>query len=184
MKRIFVAFFLFCCFAIFAEIVSLGFEPKKFDDSLYLIGVYDTMMQKEVEECESQSYDYAFVDKADKYESRYIMFSETKKIDDIKQQVGLWSYMVIQNIAGDEAAVRSTTSFNDSDVKKEFNADYGLTSFIQNGTSDFCAGYKYIMLNFFYKKNVGIMCQAILFNDVNFIKTNEFMALFHTFKYY
>ena len=69
--------------------------------------------------------------------------------------------MVIFNMAGHDATNKNTTVFNDNDVRAEFNADYGLTSFGKGGGTDFTEGYQYVMINFFYKKGIGIMCQAI-----------------------
>ncbi len=39
------------------------------------------------------------------------------------------------------------------------------------------------MLNFFYKKDLGIIMEAILFNDLDFPKTEMFNKVFHSVKF-
>jgi len=170
-------------FSSFAEIRTPQFYLQQFDENSYVIAYPDTMTQVEPKPCESQAYDFAFYDNQGRYELRYILFSETGTIEDIKNQVNMWALMVISNIAGKEESIGDTTPFKDPDVKKEFNADYGLTSFIQNPQSDFGAGFKYIMVNFYYKSGVGLMCQTILFNNLNVLKQQSFLSVFHSFRF-
>jgi len=40
------------------------------------------------------------------------------------------------------------------------------------------------MLNFYYKKNQGIVVQSILFNDLNFIEDESFMDVFYSFRFH
>ena len=169
--------------AAFSAVVSLQFEPKTFDDKTYTIFVFDTEDQLKVKPLESQSYDFAFRDKQGRYEVRYILFSQIGKIQDYKNQVAIWSTMVIQNATGSTAALKNISTFKDADVKNEFNADYGLTSFAKDGNSDFTKDYKYMMLNFLYKKDLGIICEAILFNDLDFANTEDFAKVFHSVKF-
>ena len=165
------------------EIQGLQFEPKEFDENAYVLGVYDNMKRVDVKTLDSQSYDYAFMDKTSRYEIRYTLFAQTGSIKDYKVQVAMWAMIVVQNIAGDETSVQNSSAFKDDDVKKEFNDDYGLTSFVLGGKSDFTQGYKYVMINFFYKQPLGIVCQAILFNDIEWTKTMDFINEFHSFRY-
>jgi len=169
--------------AAFSTIIGLQFEPKAFDDKTYTILIFDTEDQLKVKPLESQSYDFAFRDKQGRYEVRYILFSQTGKISDYKTQVAVWCTMVIQNATGSDAALKNTSAFKDADVKAEFSADYGLTSFAKDTDSDFTEGYKFVMLNFFYKKDLGIICEAILFNDLDFAKTDDFDKVFHSVKF-
>jgi len=167
----------------FAAIASPGFKPGAIDEKKYFIGIPENMEQIQVKETESQSYDFAFKDKANRYEIRYIMFVEDGQMADVATQAGFWAYLVSMNIAGDEKAIKNASKFKDEDVKAEFDADYGSTIFIADSASDYASGYKYIMANFYYKKGVGLMCQTILFNDLAIVKTEEFNGIFHTFKF-
>jgi len=167
----------------FAKINQLNFAPKPFDDNSYTILVYDTTNQLKVQPLNSQSYDFAFRDKQSRFEIRYTMFSQTGPTEDFKSQVAMWAVMVLQNIAGNEKTIRSATPFKNADVKAEFQADYGLTAFIVDGSSDFTQGWKYAMVNFFYKKKIGIMCQAILFKDASFARDPLLNKMFHSFHF-
>lgn len=40
-----------------------------------------------------------------------------------------------------------------------------------------------MMVNFYYKKDIGIMCQTILFNDINILSTDDFLTAFHSFRF-
>ena len=171
----------------FSKIVGLKFKPEEFDDQKYVIKYdpkkVDLLKPKPLE---SQTYNYALRDKNGKYEIRYILFKQTEKIPDFEKykiQVALWSMMVVANITGDENGAEHTSVFKEADVMNEFNADYGFTNFYKNVKTDFSTGYKYLMINFYCKRDLGIMCQTILFNDLSWVKTNEFLWLFHSFKY-
>jgi hypothetical protein len=165
------------------EILPWPFEPKEFDEARYRILVYDWMERLPVKELSSQSYDYAFAAKDPGFEVRYILFAQTKPTENHKLAVRGWALAVGLNIAGSPDAFKGTSEFKDEDVKGEFNADYGLTSFAYGGGSDFTAGRKYAMVNFYYKKDLGLMCQVFLFDDTATIRTERFLAAFHAFRF-
>ena len=168
---------------LFSIILKPSFETKEFSEDLYLLLLYNTMEQIEVENKTSQNYHYSFKDKNDLYEVRYILFSQVDKVDNIELQVGIWATTVLLNIAGIEDSIKSTAKLKKKDLKKDFNANYGITSFITDCKSDFNDKWKYLMVNFYYKKNIGIMCQILLFNDTETLKTKEFETGFHSFKF-
>ncbi len=189
MKRFcLLAVLLLISSAVNSEIVSLKFKAEKFDDDKYVIKYYSDIMDLvDVKPMTSQTYDYAFRDKDGRYEIRYILFSQTDDIPDAgdyKVQAALWAVMVIGNVTGDENAAQNTSAFNEEDVKSEFNADCGFTNFSIDGKTDFTEGYKFVMINFYCKRDVGIMCQTILFNDIDFVKDKLFIKIFHGFRFY
>ena len=91
--------------------------------------------------------------------------------------------MVMLNIAGSEDAIQSVSLFKKDDVRSEFNADYGFTTTVPGKISDFTDAYDYIMINFYYKDGIGIMCQTILFNDLDLFNDEDFFQTFHSFKF-
>jgi hypothetical protein len=126
---------------------------------------------------------YTFTDNGSIYQIRYTFFKQTEM--DYKNIRMAYSFLilpVIWNVAGYEE--EGISNFNDNDVKSEFNGDFGSTVFIQNSKSDFGEGYKYIMINFYYKLNQGIVVQSILFNDLDFIQNQYFLEIFHSFKFH
>jgi hypothetical protein len=185
MKKMFgLIILIFISFYSYCEIVNPGFKPGTIQEDKYLIGIATNVNQIDVNKSISQSYDFAFKDKDDRYEIRYIMFVEDGPINDIKMQAGFWSYIVTMNIAGDEKAIKNATIYKDEDVKNEFNADYGSFVFIIDSKTDFSNNYKYMLCNYFYKKGVGLMTQCILFKDITQISQNEIGGIFHSFKFY
>jgi hypothetical protein len=90
---------------------------------------------------------------------------------------------IMLNVSGEEMNNGKVSRFNDGDVKNEFNGDFGTTVFIERPKSEFGGGYRYIMMNFFYKNNQGIVVQSILFNNMNILKNSNYDDIFHSFKF-
>jgi hypothetical protein len=175
---------LFTCINAFSDIKKLQFSPRQFDENSYVIRYNSTTVkQLEPKSLDSQTYDFAFQELNEKYETRYILFAQEGEIEDYRMQVQVWSIMVISNITGLETLPTDISAFNDDDVSEEFNADYGLTYFTNKSKTDFTEGYQYIMINFFYKKNLGIMCHAVLFNDLTWVGSEDFLFIFHSFRF-
>ena len=91
---------------------------------------------------------YTFTNAKANYQIRYTFFKQTEMdYQNIRMAYAFLILPVIWNVAGYEE--EGISNFNDSDVKDEFNGDFGSTVFIQNPRSDFGKGYKYFMLNFY-----------------------------------
>lgn len=106
-----------------------------------------------------------------KGELRYSLFTDvgdTEDEDNLKIEYATWVMVCLLNIAGYDLSPGSISRFNDSDVKAEFNGDFGCTAFIKNPKSDYGKGYKYMMVDFFYKKGQGLVMRVFLFNDMKF----------------
>jgi len=172
----------------YATIKSINFTPEEFADDTYVIKYSSKEMDMlEVEELQSQSYDYAFRSKNDGFEIRYSLFKQTADIpsfDDFKMQASVWAMMVITNITGSEPTTDNTGAFNDDDVKKEFNADFGINSFSSEIKTDYSEDFQFVMINFYCKQGLGIMCQTIHFNDLEWTQTKQFNYWFHGFNFY
>lgn len=168
---------------IFANDQPFAFAPDKFADDTYTIYVLDWLEQVEPEYKKSQYYDYALRDKGEKYEVRYTLFKQIEKQDDMRKQAAIWANLVTMSIGGSKESVRSTKDYEDSEVQKEFNADFGFSAILSSETTDFTNEFDFIMVNFFYKENLGIMCQTILFNDADIFKSEEFFKAFHSFRF-
>jgi len=134
---------------------------------------------------ESEQLDsrYTFTDNESNYQLRYSFFKQTvTDFKDVRMAFMVWTTVVLYNAAGYET--ESAVNFNDSDVKDEFNGDFGCTKFVVDPRSDFGEGYKFIMINFYYKENQGIVVQSILFNDLDFVQNPNFDNIFHSFKFH
>jgi hypothetical protein len=169
--------------SVASEIVELQFEPGQFDEDTYSILVDESMTRTEPKALQSQSYDVCLKEEAGRFEIRYVFFTQKGPIEDPVVQVSMWAAMVISNAAGYRSTKQNTKAFRYADVREEFNADYGITSFGHGGVTDFTDGYTHVMMNVFYKKNLGIVCQAMMFNDTALIQTEEFVKQFHSFKF-
>ncbi|MBP5359623.1 MAG: hypothetical protein J6Y69_10655 [Treponema sp.] len=128
-----------------------------------------------------------------KGELRYSLFTDCGGDDcDLEIQYAMWVYMCLNNVAGYEVPGDAISSFNDEDVKYEFNGDFGCTAFIQDPKSEYAKGYKYMMVEFFYKKDQGLVMRTFLFNDVAFVGIDEqgmisedspLFSNYHSFKF-
>ncbi len=109
-----------------------------------------------------------------KGEVRYSLFTDLGgDANTLKMQYAVWVMVCINNIAGFEVSSDSFSNFNDADVKKEFNGDFGCTTFIQNPKSEYGKGYKYMMAEFFCREGQGLVMRAFLFNNLEFTGMNE-----------
>lgn len=126
-------------------------------------------------------------------EMRYSLFTDMGGADDTLQvDYAMWVFMCLSNIAGREVSGNEISGFKDSDVKAEFNGDFGCTTFIMNPASDYSKGYSYMMVEFFYKQKQGLVMRSFLFNDLNFVgitsdgkmnPDNIINRNYHTFKF-
>ena len=126
-------------------------------------------------------------------EVRYSLFTDCDEDDAfLEMQYAMWVFMCINNIARYEVPDNAIRNFKNKDVKKEFNGDFGCTAFLQDPKSEYSKGFKYLMVEFFYKKKQGLVMRTFLFNDIDFIgvKANGkispdsvLFANYHTFKF-
>jgi len=164
-----------------AEIMNTPFIPEEFDVDIIQ---YPHMLKIENPQSEQLDTYYAFTNKESSYQIRYSFFKQTvNDSPDIKTAFSMYILPIIWNIAGYE--IDKITNFNDNDVKNEFNGDFGLTCSIIDPKSDYGKGFKYMVADFFYKKNQGIVVRTILFNDLKFYQLNKtFLEIYHSFKFH
>jgi len=62
----------------------------------------------------------------------------------------------------------SVSFFPPESLKTEFNADMGFTVMIKDTSSPYFDGYKYAILDVFYKNGQGAVVRTTLFNDIRF----------------
>ena len=182
MKKIYSVFLiLFIGILANAEIMEIPFIPEEFDVDIYQ---YPHMILIENPQSEQLDTVYTFSNEESSYEIRYTFFKQTiSNYPNIKIAFVMCILPIFWNIAGYE--LDNISNFNDSDVKNEFNGDFGSTGFIVDPNSDFGKGYKFIMADFFYKENQGIVVRTILFNDLNFVQLNEkFLEIYHSFSFH
>lgn len=111
-------------------------------------------------------------------EVRYSLFTDIGEDDsNLQIQYFMWVFMCMNNIAGFEVPGNAIANFNNNDVKKEFNGDFGCTAFLQDPKSEYSNGYKYMMVEFFYKAHQGLVMRTFLFNDIEFVGINAEGAL-------
>lgn len=104
----------------------------------------------------------------------------------------MWAFMCSSSIAAFKILFESYSNYNDSDVANEFNGDFGCMTFIQNPQSGYSEGYKFMIAEYFYRNNQGIVMRVFLFNDIDFIginpdgsisETSLWFNNYHTFKF-
>jgi hypothetical protein len=164
-----------------AEIVGIPFAAEEFD--VDILQHPNMLLINNPHSKQLDTY-YTFTNAKKNYQIRYTFFKQTEMdYQNIRMAYSVFILPIILNVAGYEE-VGMPNDFYDNDVKKEFNGDFGSTISIKNPKSDFCKGYKYIMLNFYYKTNQGIVVQSILFNDVSFLKSKDLLEIFHSFRFH
>mgnify|MGYP006916045053 CR=1 FL=1 len=181
---------------VFANIKGSRFKITESDkefDIIYLV-------TSDMEVLENKDTDDVYTSKTFKLtkndlegELRYSLFTDTGGSQtDLKLQFSMWVFMCLNNIAGYEVPSSAISTFNDDDVKDEFNGDFGCMAFLQNPTSQYADGYKYLMAEFFCKENQGIVMRTYLFRDFDFVGVNQDGSIspssgvftnYHTFRF-
>ena len=194
-----ILMFLICVLAFgncFAEIMGSRFKvtesEKEFDVLYYLtkdMKVAENKQNEDVNVTQTFSINRENINA----EVRYSLFTDIGEGDsDLRMQFAMLVFMCINNITGFEVPENAISSFNDADVKNEFNGDFGCTAFFQDPESDYAKDYKYMMVEFFCKENQGVVMRVFLFNDLDFIGITEngqlspdsvWLANYHTFEF-
>ena len=183
MKKNIIALLIFIvCGSLIAEIINYGgFSSEPFDIEIIQ---HQHMLPIQNKQFSVMKVDYTFTDAKKTYQLRYSLFKQTAPIgSDIKMPYTMFLLPMMLNISGSEDNVISLQEFNDNDVKNDFNGDFGTTVYIERPRSDFGKGYRYLMLNFYCKKNHGIVVQSFLFNNKNILTNAIFMEAFNSFKF-
>jgi hypothetical protein len=139
------------------------------------------------------NYEYALKYKDKAFEVRYAIrpirytkYSSDKEKQEIEGQRPFRnsSYKailntVIQNITG--GTDYKVQEFDSSAVKKEFNADWGATAFVELNSA-FGKGYKYCMIVMIHKKDLADAFYFYMSNSKEKFSVNM-EPLFHTLKF-
>lgn len=180
LKKIFLSLFLFIFAAAdfcFADIMPGRFkitESESEFDLLYFVTPEMTVIEAEPNEDVNVTQAFLIQKNDIKAEVRYSLFTDTStNTDDLQMQYAMWVFMCVSNITGIDPSEVSLSTFNDADVKQEFNGDFGCTGFFQDPQSDYAKGYKYMMVEFFYKYGQGLVMRSFLFNDINFLGISD-----------
>jgi len=125
-----------------------------------------------------------FVDSSGNYELRYSLFAQTEyDVANIHRSFALFIIPIINSVAGFEVDLNEVELYNEEDVADEFNGDIGVSAFIPDPPSEYADGYRFMLLSFFCKINQGIVMQAILFDEIEFVGTGEFLEISHSFSF-
>ena len=139
-------------------------------------------------------YDFAIKHDQKKLEIRYALFSLKKRIleyeksknnpnlvmTDPNKGYTAFTYATCLNISGGQP-FKGIRTFKPADVKKEFNADWGATIFIEP-KSEFGKGYKYILAVSLHKDSISDAFIFYLFDDIKQIDT-EMQKAFYALTY-
>ncbi|MDR2073200.1 MAG: hypothetical protein LBP60_07190 [Spirochaetaceae bacterium] len=182
MKKVFVGILaLFVTVSATAIIAGSLFSPQPFDIDLIQ---HPHMLSISTQQFPEIKVDYTFSDTKNNYQLRYSLFKQNEGGgEDIRMPFSMYTLPIILNISGEEMNNGNVNRLNDNDVKNEVNGDFGTTVYIERPKSEFGKGYRYIMINFYCKKNHGIVVQSILFNNANFVKSENFNDILHSFKF-
>jgi hypothetical protein len=184
MKKHLPFFFLLLFGSLSAYAQSMPFRAGIFD-----IDIIQHSHMTKINNRQSQQIDthYTFTDRGKTYELRYSLFKKTENnVRNIREVFSIFSTVIIRNIAGYEIDSSNIVFFDDNDVKNEFNGDFGMVAVIVDPVSDYGNGYKYIMLEMFYKNNVGIVARTLLSKDGAIFldyESQRYDEIYHSFRF-
>ena len=161
---------------------ELLFNALEFDINVYQ---YPYMLRIKNPLTDLVNTNFTFTDQDYNFELRYALFSQTEMdAADIYRSFALFVIPIINGAAGLEVDLNDIQLYDEKDVAEEYNGDIGLSAFIPNPSSRYCSGYAFVLLNFFLKKNQGIVMQTILFDEIEFAGSEEFDEILHSFEFY
>lgn len=189
----FAASFLFCEINISRYTIT---KSKKEYDVTYLKTKDMKIIKTQSQESEDDVHTtqaFSISHKGTEGKLKYTLFTDNggdpDKLDfDFYVMVMTTAY----NATGESIGIEKFSRFRDEDVKKEFNGDFGCTTFLQNPKSNYAEGYKYMIIEFFCQKEKGLLMRSFLFNDLAFVGINNdgtqnadcaMNANYHTFKF-
>jgi hypothetical protein len=170
-----------------AEMTEMLFAPSETFEARLIPA--KQMIQIDPPESEQLHTQVAYTDAEKIYQMRYTFFKQTATTEDmdaLKRSYITYAFAIMMNVSAGRLDTKYITDFKDADVKKEFNGDFGTTVFIQEPDSEYSKGFKYLMLDFFVKKNHGLVVRALLFTDPKFISTlgsASFAPVYHSFRF-
>ena len=172
-----------------AAAVSLGAQTEELPFAIggevdFDIYQYQHMILVDNPESDSFGTVCTFDDSGGNYELRYSFFAQTEKdAENVYRSFALFIIPVINSAAGFEVDLNEVELYNEQDVADEYNGNIGVSVFIPAPQSEYGGGHEYMLLSFFYKIDNGIVMQAILFDDIEFVGTAEFAEISHSFRF-
>ncbi len=124
--------------------------------------------------------------------ARYTLLQEVKTYpnlddEDLARQLAYEPLLVnyVKALTGRKIEFKELTRLKEDDAKRKFNADFAFTYFVTEPVARYSEGYHYLMLEFFFKKGIGLVVRGILGNDVmDFLMFDTpFLAAYNGFKF-
>lgn len=164
---------LFVCVVMYGEIAKARFKITESEDEFDVL-YFQSPDMKPIASKENDdvaiTQSFLISKNGTQGELRYSLFTDLGGDPKaLRTQFAVWVLMCTNNIAGYEVPSDAFSKFDDADVKREFNGDFGCTAFIQDPVSEYGEGYKYMMIEFFYREKQGLVMRVFLFNDTAFI---------------
>ena len=83
----------------------------------------------------------------------------------MEEYAPMFTVLVLMCIAQEALAFGRMIELPQESVRREFGADHGTTALLKGGCSEFAEGYRYVVVNSFYKKDRGIVNVYFLYDD-------------------
>jgi hypothetical protein len=114
-----------------------------------------------------------------RYEVRCSFFPMDTIVDqaqghDIEDYVPMFTVLLLMCIAHEDIYFGRMVELPEESVRREFGADHGLSALLKGGASDFSRGYRYVVVNSFYKKGSGIVNVYFLYDDAEELDMDGF----------
>ena len=89
------------------------------------------------------------------------------------------------SIAREDLCYSRVSELSMESVRREFDADYGLTGLLRGGKCAFSQGYAYVLVNVLYKKDAGLVLLYMLYNDPDDLQMDgpRFAAAYYCFRF-
>lgn len=191
LKRIYFVLIalLFCISMTYTENINVQEIVDSYNEYGIIITLPDTHIIVDQIEQYDAKYDFAFKVKSQNVEYRISYVSD--KFEDFKKNgmtnEEIINFILVPTAANISQQFSSPTSFNPfpkEAVKREFNTEFGLTALVQ-GNSMFSGEWTYVMIDGFYKENIGFIIRYSLFDDLEEFTKNDkdSYEAYHVFRF-
>jgi hypothetical protein len=92
----------------------------------------------------------------------------------IEDYVPMFTVLVLMCIAQEDIYCGRMVELPEESVQREFGADHGVSALLKGGSSEFSRGYRYVVVNSFYKKDRGVVNVYFLYDDPEDLDMDSF----------
>jgi len=106
--------------------------------------------------------------------ARTVPIAEQAQGSALEDYVPMFTVLVLMCIAQEDICFGRMVELPEESVSREFGADHGLSALLKGGSSEFRRGYRYVVVNSFYKQDRGVVNVYFLYDEPEDLDMDSF----------